>query len=178
MGMHQLGAALTGAGEAETGLPLIRSAVSACQAIGVETGLTGMYMRIGEASLLLGDITGGLEAIDHALALANQKGERLWEAELHRTKGHLLVQKSLGTKGKAASAEDAAEVCFLAARELARVQGARKWELRATLALAHLWKEQRRKKQARELLLETRRPFTEGLDTADIHEVDELLAQL
>ena len=178
MGMNQLGAAMTGAGEAETGLPLIRSAVSACQAIGVEAGLTGMYMRIGEASLLLGDIAGGLEAIDHALALATQKGERLWEAELHRTKGNLLVQKSLGSKGKAASANDAAEVCFLAARELARVQGARKWELRATVALAHLWKEQRRKKQARELLLETRRPYSEGLDTADIHDVDELLAEL
>lgn len=178
MGMHQLGAALTGAGEAATGLPLIRNAVNACQAIGVETGLTGMYMRIGEASLLLGDTAGGLEAIDHALALTTQKGERLWEAELHRTKGNLLVQKSLRPKGKAASNSDAAESCFLAARELARVQGARKWELRATVALAHLWKEEKRKRQARELLIETRRPFTEGLDSADIHDVDELLAEL
>jgi DNA-binding winged helix-turn-helix (wHTH) protein/tetratricopeptide (TPR) repeat protein len=178
MGMHQLGVAMMGAGEAETGLPMMSNAVSACQAIGVETGLTGMYMRIGEASLLLGNIAAGLEAVDHALALTTQKGERLWEAELHRTKGNLLVQKSLGAKGKAASDGDAAESCFLAARELARVQGARKWELRATVALAHLWKGQKRRKQARELLIETRRPFTEGLDGADIHDLDALLAEL
>jgi predicted ATPase len=177
MGMHQLGVAMTGAGQAETGLSLIRRAIAAGKAAAVESVSTGMYLRIGEASLLVGDLTAGLEAIDHAFELTRRKGERIWEAELHRIKGNLLLRQGLGGKRKSGG-DNGAEECFLVARDLARTQGALKWELRAAVALGHLWKAHKRKKDARELLIETRRRFSEGLDSADLADADALIAQL
>lgn len=177
MGMHQLGVAMTGAGQAESGLLLMRRAIAAGEAATVESVSTGMYLRIGEASLLVGDLTAGREAIDHAFELTKHKGERIWEAELHRIKGNLLLRQGLGGKRKA-SGDSAAEECFIVAKELARIQGALKWELRAAVALGHLWKTHKRKKDARELLIETRRRFSEGLDSADLADADALIAQL
>jgi predicted ATPase len=61
---------------------------------------------------------------------------------------------------------------------VAREQSAKFWELRATLALAHLWGDQRKVQQARELLAPVYGWFTEGFETRDLKEAKALLEEL
>jgi predicted ATPase len=70
------------------------------------------------------------------------------------------------------------EACFLKAIEIARRQQAKSLELRATMSLARLWKEQGKKDAARQMLAEIYGWFTEGFDTADLKEAKALLETL
>ena len=60
-----------------------------------------------------------------------------------------------------------AEAYFQRALRLARRRQAKSWELRAATSLAHLWRDQGKVQQARELLAPVYRWFTEGFDTRD-----------
>ena len=71
-----------------------------------------------------------------------------------------------------------AEAYFERALEVARQQQAKSWELRATMSMAHLWRDQGKAQQARELLAPVYGWFTEGFDTRDLKEAKALLAQL
>jgi predicted ATPase len=61
---------------------------------------------------------------------------------------------------------------------VARHQQAKSWELRAAMSLAHLWQQQGKPTEARELLAPIYSWFTEGLDTADLQEAKALLEEL
>jgi predicted ATPase len=62
--------------------------------------------------------------------------------------------------------------------EIARQQQAKSWELRAATSLAHLWRDQGKVQQARELLGPVYSWFTEGFDTLDLKEAKVLLDTL
>jgi predicted ATPase len=98
-----------------------------------------------------------------------ETGERYWEAELHRLQGMLLIE--CGDEAEAeASLEEAIEV--------ARRQSAKSWELRATVSLCRLWKQEGREAEARERLEEIYGWFTEGFDAPDLVEARALLDDL
>ena len=61
---------------------------------------------------------------------------------------------------------------------IAREQQAKSWELRASMSLARLWRDQGRVQQARELLAPVYGWFTEGFDTRDLKEAKALLEEL
>jgi predicted ATPase len=61
---------------------------------------------------------------------------------------------------------------------VARQQQAKSWELRASMSLARLWRDQGKVQQARELLAPVYGWFTEGFDTRDLKEAKALLEQL
>ena len=68
---------------------------------------------------------------------------------------------------------------FRAARSsFARQQQAKSWELRASMSLARLWRDQGKVQQARELLAPVYGWFTEGFDTRDLKEAKALLEEL
>jgi predicted ATPase len=71
-----------------------------------------------------------------------------------------------------------AEACFQQAIEIARRQGARLYELRATVSLARLWAQQDRAMEAKEALTAIYATFTEGFDTTDLMEARALLEGL
>jgi predicted ATPase len=71
-----------------------------------------------------------------------------------------------------------AETCFRRALDVARHQQAKSLELRAAMSLARLWQEQGKRDRAYELLAPVYGWFTEGLDTADLQEAEELLEEL
>ena len=79
-------------------------------------------------------------------AIAEQTGERYYEAELHRTKGEALLQFRIQAR------EGEAEACFRRAIDIARKQSAKSWELRATTSLARLLDNQGRRGEARAML--------------------------
>ena len=98
--------------------------------------------------------------------------ERFYEAEIYRVKGELLLKHG----GSNTAAE--AETCFRQALDIARVQSAKSWELRAATSLARLWRDQGQRAQARDLLAPVYGWFTEGFDTADLKDAKALLDEL
>ena len=73
---------------------------------------------------------------------------------------------------------EAAEQLYRKALSIAREQGAKLWELRAAVALARLWRDQGRRREARDLLAPVYGWFTEGFDTPDLKEAKALLDAL
>jgi hypothetical protein len=111
------------------------------------------------------------EALAEAHTLVEQHEERLWEAEVHRLRGVLLLRQT-GTP------QEKAEACFLQAMDVARRQQAKSLELRAAMSLARLWQQRGKRAEARELLAPVYGWFTEGFDTADLQEAKALLTEL
>ena len=105
------------------------------------------------------------------LAMANDKGECRWDAELYRLKGEILLVRS-------AEHHTEAEACFCQALDIARRQQAKSWELRAAMSLARLRQCQGKHAEAHELLAPIYAWFTEGFDTADLQEARALLEAL
>lgn len=147
----------------------------------IQRGLNEMLARRGrllhsyfvtllaEAYWQSGQITLGLQALDSALAEAEQTGEQWWTAEMHRRRGDLLRQQ-----GDA----DAAEQSYLRGLEIAGQQHAKTLELRAAVALCALWQSRGRAAQAHWLLSEHCAWFREGLDTPDLRAAKALLQTL
>jgi predicted ATPase len=74
--------------------------------------------------------------------------------------------------------DGAAEASFRKAINVAQHQSAKTWELRATMSMARLWRDQGRRDEARELLAPVYGWFTEGFDTRDLKEAKALLEEL
>jgi len=70
------------------------------------------------------------------------------------------------------------EACFCAVIEVARRQGGRSLEVRATVSLAPLLRDTSRRDEARGMLEEIYNWFTEGFDTADLKDAKALLEEL
>jgi predicted ATPase len=105
---------------------------------------------------------------------------RTWEAELYRLQGELLLKAGDG-RLMDEPPEVAAEACFQQAMAIAQRQGARSWELRATVSLARLWHSlgwQEKREAARHMLAEVYGWFTEGFDPPDLKEARALLEAL
>ena len=112
-----------------------------------------------------GQVEAGLRVLTEMLAGLNPQEPRLWEPELHRVWGTLLLQAGGVTPDACCRAADAeAETCFQHALALARRQGARAFELRAAIGLSRLWHRQGKGAAARDLLAPLYSGFTEGFD--------------
>ena len=72
----------------------------------------------------------------------------------------------------------AAQDRFETALAIARRQQSRAWELRTSMSLARLWRQQGRSAEAREHLAAVYGAFTEGFETPDLVDARELLASL
>jgi len=103
------------------------------------------FTLLGEAYLTarqLAEARGAVES-DHAAAAA-QAGQPLFDAELHRLEGELVLASGRAT------AED--EALFRRAIEIGRAQEAKAFGLRAATGLARLWRDQGRAAGARDLV--------------------------
>ena len=109
--------------------------------------------------------------LTEALTVVDTTGARVWEPELYRLKGVLLLQQSPDNQAEA-------ENCFHHTLEIARSQQAKSLELRAATSLARLWQQQGKRQEAYDLLAPVYGWFTEGFDTADLQEAKALLAAL
>ncbi|WP_394846711.1 winged helix-turn-helix domain-containing protein [Pendulispora brunnea] len=109
----------------------------------------------------------------------NDEARRLLDATIDdcRRNGELFALPEL-LRVKARTASLDAERWLHDALDCARGQGARAWELRASNDLARAWLERGQVEDARQLLRPLRDGFDEGLDTIDIREADQILAQI
>ncbi len=126
------------------------------------------FMLLAGASGKAGQLEDGLNAVSEELDRANRSDNRLWDAELNRVKGELLLEADVSE----------AETCFRRSIDIARRQSARSLELRAVASLSRLWQKQGKAEEARQMLAEVYGWFTEGFDTADLKEAKALLAEL
>jgi class 3 adenylate cyclase/predicted ATPase len=165
------GWALAACGHAQEGLSQLQ------QALGVSGGRGTIRDRAYHLSLLvevlaqLGQTAMGREALTEALTTLPTTGACWWEAELHRLRGTLLLQRAVAQPEEAAT-------CFQQALTVARRQQARSLELRAALSLSRLWQQQGKRTQAYALLAPLYGWFTEGFGTADLQDARVLLEEL
>ncbi len=124
-----------------------------------------------DAYTVLGLHQAALKANDEAVAAAGAIGDHHVDAELYRLKAVSLL-------GATACNQAEVEACFQSAIETSQRQQARSLELRAAMGMASLWQAQGRGAEARALLNNIYRWFTEGFDTPDMGNALELINAL
>jgi predicted ATPase len=158
-------------GEVEVGITQLRQGLAAYQETGGAVWRPIYLSMLAEAYSKGGQSAEALRILDEALALVNATGERVYEAEIHRLRGDLLLQLSWDEVAEA-------ESCFHKALDIARNQQAKSLELRAATSLARLWQQQGKRQEAHDLLAPVYHWFTEGFDTADLMDAKALLDEL
>ena len=159
------------AGDRPEGIERMQRALADFKASGSLTMASSFSSLIAQVQCLFGRYDEALVAIDEALAVIEQTGNRAFEAEVHRIKGELQLAKD-------GSNTVPAEQSFRTAIEVARAQKARSWELRATTSLARLLDRQGRRDEARAMLADIYNWFAEGFDTADLKDAKALSDEL
>jgi predicted ATPase len=106
-----------------------------------------------------------------AFEVLERTGERLYEAELHRLQGALLLQCPGADRRQV-------EAHFRQAIDIARQQQAKSLELRAATGLARLLHSQGKRDEAQQLLGDVYGWFTEGFNTVDLRAAKTLLDKL
>jgi predicted ATPase len=166
-----LGWALANRGDIHEGVTEIESGLAEYRAIGGEAFKPTWICVMANISGRLGRPEEGINALDKAFALVGETKERWWEAELHRSRGQLLL---LAQDAKAAEAEQS----FRKAIQVAQSQQAKSLELRAATSLSRLWQSEGKRQEAHDLLAPVYDWFTEGFDTADLKDAKALLSEL
>ena len=146
------GRVLVEEGQTERGLAEIRSGLDGWRATN-SSWLRPCYLALFAEALAKADQTEeALEAINEALTGARETGECFYASQV--------------------------ETEYLRALELARSQASRSLELRASISLARLHRNQGKRTEARDLLVPIYGWFTEGFDTLDLQEAKALLGEL
>jgi class 3 adenylate cyclase/predicted ATPase len=127
--------------------------------------------ELAEAEAESGEIDAALSRLDTALALSAQSGQRWYDAELHRTRGEILLVQNPAV---AAPAEQA----FLTALAIAQHQKARSFELRAALSLAKLYRANGRAADAHDVLGTALEGFAPTAEFPEIAEALKVMANL
>jgi predicted ATPase len=166
-----LGRVAAAEGHSAEGIARIRDGLASWRAASAEVLRPVWLALLAEAHLDGGGDEEGLRAIDEALTLVADTGEHWYEPELLRLKGEMLIAL-FSDRDRDVCA------CFTRALQLARQRGAKSWELRAAISLNRWWQRRGHREEARDLLAEARRWFTEGSDTADLRLADALLREL
>ena len=96
-----------------------------------------------------------VEQVDLALAASSEIGDQWFLPRIHMLHAQLLQEQACPNV-------DAAEASLRIAIDVARAQCAKGWELRATILLASLWRDQGKRTEARDLLSPIYGWFTEG----------------
>jgi tetratricopeptide (TPR) repeat protein len=156
--------------QAREGLALLTQGRTELQSTG---SLTNMAMRLtwfAEAHASLGQPAEALNCLAEAAGIVEATDERLYEAELlHRVPGDLL---------NAAGDQPGAERCYRQAIAVAERQSTKLFQLRASTSLARLWRDQRKRAEAHDLLGPIYNWFTEGFDAPDLKDAKALLDEL
>src|SRR5215472_4086694 len=119
----------------------------------------------------LGQFDDAWRCIEEAVTAVETTKQRWWEPEVNRVAGEIALKSPKLDAVKA-------EAHFERALSVARQQQAKSFELRASMSMARLWRDQGKAQQARELLAPVYGWFTEGFDTRDLMDAKALLQQL
>ena len=165
------GASLLQLGRDDEGLQLLDPVTEYLRRSGNKVvGFVEMSSQL-EAYVRVGRIEYAFELLELSFSEMESTGSKTFAAELWRVKGEMLL---LGPRANPAAAEDSMRKAI----EVARMQQARSFELRATTSLARLLAKQGKRDEARTMLADIYNWFTEGFDTADLKDAKALLDEL
>lgn len=122
-----LGHAMAMDGETERGLGMLRLSMARWEETGTRLGRSLYRLMLAQAHLRAGDAAAAEALLHGALEDATVSSERVVEAELHRMLGRIRLAR--GDRAGASAA-------FTLAADVARRQGARRWQRRAAEDLA------------------------------------------
>jgi predicted ATPase len=126
---------------------------------------------LAEREAAAGDAGRALATIDEGLATAQEGGQQVYDAYLHRLRGDILMKRD---PADPAPAEEA----FQTAIAIARRQGSRSFGLQAALALAKLYQSTGRPADAHAVLAPALEGFSPTPEMPQIAEAQALLAAL
>lgn len=163
-----------GMSKATTGAPasgadFIKQGMNACANANSRIFFSYFYSLLSRALTLAGRNSEAMQAIDEAIDLLKRSHEHACEADLYRIKGSLILAD--GQKNEAVAH-------FQHSLDIARKQKAKSFELRTSVALAHLWAEQGDRRRALDLLTPVYDWFTEGFHLPDLIKAKTLLDEL
>lgn len=125
-------------GQPQRGVALLESSLDALIARGFRRLITLFIAAYAEALVAAGRIDEAVRRLNDTLQFCENNGEMMFVPELWRVLG-------IAARARRRSAD--AEAHFTTAIQMARRQGATMWELRASLSLAALWREESRDAQ-------------------------------
>ena len=159
-------------GDVEAGLKQLRDGLAKWRAAEAALLMPMHLASLAEACLTKRDgVTDALAAVTEALACVERSEERVFDAQVHRCYGDVLLAQ---TERNAAEAEGST-----ATRSKSHAAKMRALlELRAASSLARLWRNQGKHGEARDLLAPVYGWFTEGFDTLDLKQAKALLDEL
>ncbi len=150
---------------------IITSAIDTARSTGSTLWTPLNLSHLARAYAALGKFDDAWRYIGEATTAMATAKETWWEAEVHRIAGEVAWKSPEPDVAKA-------QPYFERALAVARQQQAKSFELRASMSLARLWRDQGKLQQARELLAPVYGWFTEGFDTRDLKEAKALLDEL
>lgn len=130
-------------------------------------GSPTFYGMIADLEASAGRARCALASLERGLQLAEETGERWSNSVLLRRKGEILSKRDPG--------DPAAEEALKSAASVAREQGARSYELIASLALARHWRDAGRAAEANAALASALRGFSPSLELPQVAEARALL---
>ena len=167
-GTFVLGWAQWHRGEHEMGMTAMREGAAALREQHLCVQLPTIEMLRAEALAEAGEVETGLAILDEQLSEIDRTGQRSMEADVHRTRGEVLLRRTPADHG-------AAEASFVRAIEVARAQQTKSFELRATLALAKLYHATGRDKLIPELLAPSLAYFNKEVELPELDEANRLM---
>jgi class 3 adenylate cyclase/predicted ATPase len=171
IGMAQRGCVMALTGKASDAVHVLTSGITASRSTGATLWMPLYLSCLARAHFDLGKFDDAWRCIGEAMTAVETTKERWFEAEANRIAGEIALRSP---EPDATKARD----YFERALAVARQQQAKSWELRASMSLARLWRDQGKVPQARELLAPVYGWFTEGFDTLDLKEAKALLEEL
>jgi predicted ATPase len=163
-----LGGAAVAQGAATDAIVHLRGALAPDQPAGSLGRPYGLCL-LAQALAQQGKHADALAALNQAFERIAATGEKVWESELHRVRGLVLMAQGQRDEGQA---------LLERAVDVAVRQQAKSLELRAAMSLARFWGESGRRAEARNLLAPVFGWFTEGFDTVDLRQAKTLLDEL
>jgi class 3 adenylate cyclase/predicted ATPase len=170
-GMMYKGQLFTLTGRAANAVQTITSAMTALRSTTTTMWMPSWLSYLSRAYSDLGRFDDAGRCIGEAMTAMEATKERWFEAEVNRIAGEITLLSSQPDAAKA-------QAYFERALAIAREQQAKSWELRVAMSMAQLWRDQGRRRQARDLLAPVYGWFTEGFNTLDLKQAKALLDEL
>jgi DNA-binding SARP family transcriptional activator/predicted ATPase len=170
-GLFGQGWALSLEKEIEHAVQVLSEARNIETSLGVQIQQELYGFSLAEALIKNGNVEEAIGLINQTIEKAQQTGEKLIFSELVRIKGEAFLILSPQQPGLA-------ETLFLESIGLAQKDGAKYFELRSSLSLAHLWQKTGKYDQAFSMLSAIYIKFNEGLNRPILQEARHLLLEL
>jgi class 3 adenylate cyclase/predicted ATPase len=170
-GMMIQGILLASTGDPSNAVAKIISAMIGLPSTGATVWKPWYSSILAMAYAALDQFDDAWRCINEAMTAAETTKERWFEAEIHRTAGEIALMSPESDAAKA-------EAYFGRALAVAREQQGKSWELRGAMSMARLWRDQGKRRQARDLVAPVYGWFTEGFDTLDLKQAKALLDEL